>query len=270
MLALAIPGLAVALLTFLAVREPARGALEGGDDVHDPDSRTAWSSFKYLVRIPTVGPLLAGYVLFNLASAGYLGWVPTYLLRVHHMTMSTMSFWYGLASLGGMCSIALLGHLSDRMVARGARWRMYFCAGLLVLGAPVCGGVILAPGLDFVIPMMFAFTFVVGPVNSLSLTAGLDVVRPRMRGLMTGMIGFCTSLVGGGVGPVLLGWINDLAKLAYGGQSLRYTLVAVPILFGLGCFAFLWASRTADKDAEAASRGPMGPLSSLMQRSSAG
>jgi predicted MFS family arabinose efflux permease len=252
-MALAVPGLLIGLLIFLTVPEPARGAHDGGDR-HDPDSLSWWKSLKYLARIPSMRGLLLGHIFVNLAFSGYLAWLPAYLMRVHKMTTSEMSSWYGVTiGLGAILSNITAGFLSDRMAVGGARKRLFFVAGMLLVGAPLVATVVLAHDVRLVIAMMLIYSFTTGGVTSQAIAANLDVVRPRMRGFMTASMGFCVSVIGGGFGPVILGAINDFAKLSYGAQSLRYTLVAVPIFLCCAAAAYLWASRTSDRDAGAAS-----------------
>jgi MFS family permease len=100
--------------------------------------------------------------------------------------------------------------------------------------------------------MMFVYAFVVSSVAALSPATNLDVVRRRVRGTMTAVSGLCASVIGGGLGPVALGVLNDAAKDAYGDQSLRYTLLVLPVCLAIAAIAFLVAGRSTDKDAAAA------------------
>ena len=66
------------------------------------------------------------------------------------------------------------------------------------------------------------------------------------------------AVFGGGLGPLLVGVINDLLKQSYGEEAIRYTLLFMPIAMALAGVGFWWASRTIDRDAaEASGEGPV-------------
>ncbi len=54
---------------------------------------------------------------------------------------------------------------------------------------------------------------------------------------------------------MLIGRLNDVVNHTYGDQSLRHTLVAVPIFLMIASLALLWASINTDRDAAAARTG---------------
>src|SRR5262249_39575349 len=93
-----------------------------------------------------------------------------------------------------------------------------------------------------------AFMLINSPVISVGTAAGLEIVRPRMRGFMVAALGFCSSVIGGGGGPLLIGAISDRLKPEFGEHSLRYGLVVLPVIVALGGIGYLLASRTAEAD----------------------
>jgi MFS family permease len=173
-------------------------------------------------------------------------------MRVEGLPMATMSSLWGIVTAPAIIAVVLGGYLSDRMAAFGPRWRIYFMAFLLTVSIPVFCTLLMNQDLKIVGAMMFIYAFINAPVASVVVAANLDVVRPRARGMMVAVIGICSSVLGAGLGPVIIGQINDHLKLSYGAQSLRYTLIAIPVLLVLAAMAFLWASLTTDRDAAAA------------------
>jgi predicted MFS family arabinose efflux permease len=246
------PGLLLAVLFFFTVPEPPRGAHEGGDR-HDPESASLWTSLRYLVRVPTVPPFLLARILLQMSTFAYMAWIPTYLIRIHGMSTTTMSMWFGIsAGAGAVFGTVLSGMLSDYLIQRGPRWRMYFLGGVLLLATPLLAVVVLSDNTPLVIAFMIAYSFVGAGAAGVSMAAGIEIVRPRMRGIMTAAIGLCTSVIGAGGGPLLIGAVSDALKATYGEDALRYSMYMLPVMGFLAAMIFLWASRTADRDALAA------------------
>jgi MFS family permease len=172
------------------------------------------------------------------------------------MPVSEMSFWFGMTVAPSLAGIMIGGFFTDRLVTNGARWRPISVAGMLLFGIPTFLILLAARNNVVVLTMMFIYAFFIGSTAALGPAATLDVVQPRVRGTMTAVSGFCASVLGGGLGPILLGLLNDAVKDVYGDQSLRYTLLVLPVFLAIAAAAFLVASRSTDRDAAAARNEP--------------
>jgi len=64
------------------------------------------------------------------------------------------------------------------------------------------------------------------------------IAAPRMRGMAAAIVSFCLNLVGYGLGPLLVGVLNDHLGTSLGVQSVRYSLL---ILLS-GCLVAAWIS----------------------------
>jgi MFS family permease len=254
-MALGAPGLLLAILFLLTVKEPIRGLYEGGD--RPEAAKATWrDSMAYLVSIRSFRALVVGQIFVGLVYAIYLSWMPTYLVRVQGMPVSEMSFWFGMTVAPSLAGIMIGGFFTDRLVTNGARWRPISVAGMLLFGIPTFLILLAARNNVVVLTMMFIYAFFIGSTAALGPAATLDVVQPRVRGTMTAVSGFCASVLGGGLGPILLGLLNDAVKDVYGDQSLRYTLLVLPVFLAIAAAAFLVASRSTDRDAAAARNEP--------------
>jgi MFS family permease len=244
------PGLIVALLLLFTVREPARIEHAGTAS----DAPLSWrDTLKYLTTVRSLRGLLVGQIFLGVAFNGYLTWLPAFLMRVHGMTTSQMSFWYGTAiGVGAIFANIIGGYVSDLLAARGSRYRLYLMGGMMLVSAPIVVGAVFANALPLVIAMMILYSFCAGGVTAVGLATGVEMVRPRTRGFTIAALNFCVLVLGGGLGPILLGAINDQMKLTYGDMALRYTLLIVPAFLLLAAIGFFLASRHADHDAAAA------------------
>lgn len=220
-LVMGLPGVAVAALMMLTVAEPRRGAFENGAGA-TPDSRSTWDALRYLFSVPTVPRLLAAKLVLQIAFQGFLVWSPAFFIRVHGLTTAQMSAGFGLVvASSAMLSAVIAGVVSDRLSKGGERWRAYYCAAALAAGAPFAVLTLVASTPTLAFGALFLMGLITGGATSASLTAGLGVVRPEMRGFMTAVMSFVIAVVGGGVGPVMFGAMTDGLKGALGDEAIR-------------------------------------------------
>jgi MFS family permease len=255
-LVMGLPGIAVAVLMTLTVREPKRGAHEGGAG-SAPAPLSSWAALRYLFSVPTVPRLLAANLVLQIAFQGFLTWSPAFFMRVHGLTTSQMSAGFGLVvASSAILSAIMAGLVSDRLSKGGERWRAYYCAVVLAAGVPFAILMMIAPTATLAFMALFMMSLITGGATSASITAGLGVVRPKMRGFMTAVMSFVIAVVGGGLGPVLFGVLTDSLKSRFGDEAIRYTLLTVPALWAIAAALFLHAGRSTDRDAAAALAAP--------------
>lgn len=243
------PGVVVGFLLFLTLREPVRGAHEGAT-VAAALSEPVQATLRYLASVPSVVRLLLANLVLQTSSGSFQLWLPAFFIRVHHLTISQMSARFGLviATAAAFSSI-MAGFISDRLSHRGERWRAYYCAAVLVLCAPFAAMTVIAPTADMGFLSLFLMAMISGGVTSVSMVAGLAVVRPATRGFMSAVLTLITAVVGVGIGPVLFGAMTDSLRGRLGPEAIRYTLLMVPVLCVVSSALFFWAARSVDKDA---------------------
>lgn len=250
-----LPGVVVALLFILTVREPRRGAFEGDGSV---DTLTTLEGIRYLFSVPSVPRLLLAKLALQVAFQGFLVWSPAFFMRVHGLTTTEMSAGFG-AVVGGsaILSAIMAGIVSDRLSKGGERWRAYYCAAVLGAGVPFAVMTVLAPTPTLAFVALFLMSLITGGATSASITAGLGVVRPETRGLMTAVMAFVIAVIGGGLGPVAFGALTDLLTERFHEQAIRYTLLTIPVLWAISGALFYYAGRTTDRDSAIALGEPV-------------
>jgi MFS family permease len=246
------PGLLVAALVFFTMREPARGAADGAGPVASTPE-PFWQGMRQLASIRTIRWLVLANFFIAIAFTSWLQWLPAFFMRVHHMTGRQAGGGYGLGILVGATAASLVGgFLSDRLARRGERWRSVYCAVCAAIGIPAVVFTLITPSAALSVTGLVVYSIVTGGVTSVSMAAGLGVVRHSMRGLATAGMGFVLSVLGS-IGPLAVGELNDLLNHTYGAMAVRYTLLsAVPGSLILAAIAFLFAARVTDVDAAAA------------------
>ena len=251
-----LPGILLAVLLRLTVKEPVRGAVDGHKGADIPFKE----GIRTLVRIPTFWGVVAGTTLFSFAGYGMAAWVVDFYRRTYELGYQQITLplsvingvVYGLATWAG-------GYLADRF---GKKTKASYAI------VPVIGALIAAPaGLLSVwaSTSFFAFFWAAFLTVGLGLYLGpsfglIQTLAPvRFRAFATALYFFILNLIALGMGPWWVGAISDALAGVHGETtSLRMALstLAVPTL--LAAVAYFWTSGRVDKDwahAEALKKG---------------
>lgn len=246
------PGLVLALLFYLTVSEPQRGASEEGQARLEREA--FGTTARFLAGSRTYLLILGGVTFMgaNIFAAG--AWTPTFLARVHGMTMAEVAASIGpVRGLLGAIGILAGGFFIDRLAPHNVRWRIRIPAIACALAGPAEALFLLGEP-QWLWLLGFALTSFMtllhqGPIYA----ATMDVARIRMRAIAIAVLIFCASLLGQAVGPLAVGVLNDVLQPSLGDEAIRYSLLIIavtPILSGL-CF---WAAaRSYVADTERAS-----------------
>jgi len=248
-MAVGVPGLLLALIVRLTLREPPRGHADGvaqADKAEQPPLRevasTMWKrkSFRHLVTAIGI-QAIAGY--------GVLIWVPSFLHRSYHMTSgevgTALAFILG---IGGVIGTAAGGYLADHLAKHNIRWQLWIPALGGLIAVPFSFGIYLS-GTSFetlawfAIPIIFANLYH-GPVFAMA-----QALAPlKMRAMAAAILLFMSSFIGMGIGPQLVGILSDLLHPLYGADSLRYALLCVSMAHIWSAAHFWLASKTLSED----------------------
>jgi predicted MFS family arabinose efflux permease len=222
--ALGAPGLLLALLVLLTVREPGRGAAE--HESADVERYDLHETVTYLWSLRSLRYLTAGASL-NVFGAWAMGvWSATFLIRVHGMGTSEAGAWLGLATgVGGIAGTLGGGLAAERLARRDARWLLRVPALASLLTVPFAVLFLTLPS-PLASAMYLGGAFfgqaILGPV--LAVTQGLAKVRMRARA--AALVGMTFNLFGAGLGPLVVGVLSDVLAPRFGAESIRYALLA--------------------------------------------
>lgn len=227
--AVGLPGLLVALLVRLAVPEPARGSAEGRIDSGEQPG--ALETFRYLASLPTFRHLAMAAGLYGFAAYGLLGWAPTFMRRVHALGYAEIGLQLGLViGVGGGLATLVSGVLCDRLARRDARWLVWVpaLAGLGVLPFFALFCLAPSPGLALAAFVPVNLLNVVFAAPTYTITQGL--AQLRMRAMASAVMLFVLNLIGLGLGPFLVGVLNDWLEPRHGEMAIRFSLlVTIPV-----------------------------------------
>ncbi|WP_296599593.1 MFS transporter [Phenylobacterium sp.] len=245
------PGIILAILLLVLVREPKRGGLDAvadGADEHPPapplmKAIGGFFSNRTLV-LTAISSAMSAFV-------GYAGlvWNPQFLEAVKGMAAPDVATYYALA-LGatGVVGTVVAGWLVDRLGHKDRRWFAWVPAIAFAMSIPFWFGLIWAP------TWQLAMLFLIGPMLmnqaylAPALTVAQNAVAPAQRTMTGAILLFVLNLVGLGVGPVYVGWIADKMEPAHGDQALAYGYAGVIPFVLLTVVAHIAASVSIGRD----------------------
>lgn len=244
-----VPGLLLALLVRLTVREPARGLSEGRTAVGAQPGML--ETFRYLWLKRSFRHLAFGGSLTAFVGYGVVTWMPAFLIRSHGMSTSDAGTYLGLIiGIPGGIGIALGGYLADRYGARDPRWFLWIVSVALLLGLPFGLGVYFAPGpylalLLLVLPVALGNFY---QATTFAQTQGL--VTLRMRSVAAAVLLFILNIIGLGLGPQVVGVLSDQLQPRFGDESLRWSLLICGLVNAWAAWHYYLAGKHLQGDLE--------------------
>jgi predicted MFS family arabinose efflux permease len=250
-LACGLPGVPLALLVVATVREPARGASERRAVAEAPPGLA--ETARILFGRPAFRWLTLAACFQATSGYAVLSWGAPFLGRVHGLSGTEIGTSFGLiAGIGGALGITAGGVLADRLARRDARWHAWLPACVSLLAFPFAVPFYLAEATATALACFAVFyTLNNMYVGSLwSLAQGL--VPVRVRALASATLLTILNLVGQGLGPFLVGAMNDALAPSAGVEAIRYSLLATAAAGACAAPLFLLCARFVRADLEAA------------------
>ncbi len=232
----AVPGLILAVVLHLFVEEPPRGqydAVAKGDDV--PPMRKVIE--RYLVW-PTMRHMLIGSALASLVGFGLNAFFAAYLARRFGFSLVEAGLTSGIvAALPAAVSVVISGMLADRWGRRDKRVYALIPAITLTVAAPLYLFAISRETATVAVTLVGISALIQYCYLGTTFSTFQNMLHPRMRATGSAFTNLIYSLVGGGLGPVLLGALSDhFTKIASTpGEGLAWAMGAASLLY-------LWAA----------------------------
>jgi MFS family permease len=249
--AVGLPGVLLALIMLLVVREPKRGGLDAmalGADAHAP----APPALEVIRAFLTNRTLLCVAIACGLSAfVGYamLNWNPPLLMRVKGASLKQVSDYYGWVIGGtGVVGTFAAGWLADKLGHRDRRWYAWIPVIAFTLSLPALAGLIWAP------TWQIALVFIAVPalLNNMYLAPALAIVQnavpPGQRTMAGAILLFILNLMGLGGGPIFLGHVSDMAKPRFGDHSLLVGYASLAPVIVIAIIVHLMAASSIARD----------------------
>ena len=268
---LGVPGVLVALLVAVTIREPERGRLDAAPAApaaatSAPTATPALAAPVAATSAPTATPALAapvaapplratlkdtlrfarvqpallhtwlGATVYTLWSWGLMWWTPSFLVRSHHMSLGdaggALSLMHG---IGGTAVLLLTMLLMGPLGKRDPRLVPWFVAASIVVGTVPSILAYSAASSHTALVMLWIFIPLsyapFGPTFALLQ----NLVPASMRAQAVAVMLFCANIANLVIAPQMVGFASDLLRPLYGAESLRHVLVPM-------AFVGFWAA----------------------------
>jgi MFS family permease len=234
-----LPGLAIAAVVWLTVSEPARGS-----SVEKIKREALAPTLAFLGSQRTFLIVLVGFCLTTYTNYATSAWIPPFLARVHHLSSAEIGTYAGtFKGLFGMAGTLVGGLVVARIGRDDDRWKLWAPAITSGLAGPVFMICMLTDNFTAMVAALAATSFLLGfhlgPIFAIAQT----VSRPAMRALASAIILLTATCFGQGLGPLVVGMINDAISPQVGVIAVRYSLLSASATTMLGALLFVWAAR---------------------------
>jgi len=246
-----LPGIVLALLLYFTVREPEKPRVTAVND------GSLWAAITGIFSLPSFLAIAFGVGFAAIPGYGLGVWSPSFLVRVHGMSLVDAGLWLGVIGvIGGSVGTILSGILVDKLAVRDTRWQLRIPALGLLLAMPLQALFLLWPeGSVFlvgtkVVPVALLFMalsaifacFWIAP----SYAAVQNLVPGHWRTQASALLLLVFNLLGLGLGPLMVGMLSD-ALAHMGAQSVRWALVS-SLSMGLVAAAVYWRGASVYRD----------------------
>lgn len=203
------------------LREPQRGTADLEHGRVDPEPRVMkrvaiGKSLRMIVATPSAVLLMGAFMCANFVALVLLSWMPKFLYDKFHLSLAMAGFSATIfVQLASMVGSLFGGWFADLFRRRLAGGRVLVQAVAVFCGAPfvfLCGR---TSSVAWVMVWLTIWGLFKGLYDANIFASLFDVVTPQVRGTAAGLMNMVGWLGGGGLAPVLIGYIAQRTGLGF-------------------------------------------------------
>lgn len=241
---LGLPGMLLALILYLTVREPQRGRYAQGG-TQSAAQKPVGETIRSLLGNHVYLGLITGYAVQIMIGYAIAIWMAPIMLRTFDLPTRDVGFYLGLAFvLGGIPGPILGGIASEWLARRDIRWFAWVpgLAGILCL-PPLWASLSATAFWPFLGLFALAYAlFLTGQAPILSSIQ--NNVLPSERGFAVAFALLFNNLIGQAFSAAAIGRLSDHWTQDFGEHALNLAVMSVCVFAGLVGFAvFIWTAR---------------------------
>jgi sugar phosphate permease len=184
------------------ITEAEKQYIEAGMEQDEPETSSFWEGVKVFARKPAYWVALLGGIINNIVAHGLLSWMPTYFTEGRGLEFGELTYATSIPYVFSLFGVLLWSYLGDKTNRRA------YVAGAGFFGAAICAYfAATAPTITWVVAL-FALTILINVAYASNEFALIQRVVPQKQ-TATG-VGFYNGvamMVGGGLGPVIVGGV---------------------------------------------------------------
>jgi predicted MFS family arabinose efflux permease len=249
--AVGLPGILMAVVVRLTLKEPPRG---GDGMVSDPAAGEGYTfketlSYLWGSKAFRNASFAAGFSAF----AGYstLTFIPSFLIRSHAMSVSEVGVALGLIiGVSGVIGALSGGFLADKLGKNDMRWYMWVPGIGILISLPFSMLALTLESLNTVLVCIFIGNVFMSCYLGPTIAIAHHLVKPSMRATTSAILFFILNIVGLGCGPVVTGMVSDYLAPEYGVESLRYALIFSSLVILIAVVQYIRSGSALPKHAD--------------------
>jgi MFS family permease len=230
---LGLPGLVIALLIWLTVKEPPRGYADGRIAAARSPAPPFLAVCKVLFARNSFVHMSVGAALHAVVWYSGTTFNAAFFQRSHELSSGETGNFIAAFSLIGAIGSFAGGYIADKLSTRSGdrRWCMWVPACACLMMVPVQFFAYLSPSLTVVVPITFSLMFVLasmffGP----SFAVAQSLATPHMRAVAASVLLFIQTMIGLTLGPAIVGLISDELHATLGQHSLAYAMAVIGVV----------------------------------------
>ena len=241
-LTLGVPGILIALICWLTVKEPPRSG--GAQKAEAPDFGAA---LKELMGKASFWHIALATGLVNFVAVGNGQYIISFLVRQYHVSLTRVGLTLGPLTGGfTVLSVFVVGRILNHLTEKDRAWLARWPGIGVAIGVPISLCAYMAPSFWIMLTLQMVGLLCTNAYLISLYTTAQGVVQPRMRATASAMVVIVINTIGYGLGPPAIGALSDFMAshvVAFGlsdtkhaaAQGLRYALMC-------GSLVNLWAS----------------------------
>ncbi len=251
-----VPGIIVSLLVYMSIQEPDRNNALSSSKTTTAPMPSLWSALQYLWTQKSYIHMCIAAGLHSVVWYAGSTWNASFLIRSHGVGAGEAGSFMATFACAGLVGTFFGGYLADRLATKyhDQRWYLWLPGIAIVCMIPFQFSAYLSESFvsaiaSFWIMTLFAATFF-GP----SYAVCQSLATPHTRALASSILIFVQTLIGLGIGPLLVGLISDYLAPTLGASSLRYALVVVGLANLWSAYHYFCGSRSYREDVASVQR----------------
>ena len=224
------PGIVLGLIMAATVREPARQNDADGQSAQAVSTPEIVAHLKE--RRGEYLPIFGGMLFVQMMVYAVASWYASVLIRTYGLSISSAGFSFGIVGLIFGTSGAILGPMIAGVLERRGREDALLLVALCVVGcaAPATIFAPIAPTVTMSLVAMGAVMFFLSAGSALAPLLPQLIAPNAMRARVTALYFFVANIVGLGVTPIIVGFLNDAKLFGVSGINEALSLTAAILL----------------------------------------
>jgi sugar phosphate permease len=176
--------------------------IESGSEAQEAEAATFWSGVAGFLKKKEYWVALLGGIFSNMVAFGLLNWLPTYFTEGRGLEFSKLTYATSIPYAFSVIGVLLWSFLGDKTDKRAV------IAGLGFFGAGIVAYFAATAATIGMVVVLFALTIFIKVTYAANEFAIIQRILPRSQvGTGVGLYNGLAMMIGGGLGPVLVGGV---------------------------------------------------------------